>query len=171
VRRFIVSFGERTSRLGLFVAAACLIVVVLINGANVVARYLFHAAFSWAEEAMLFFMIAGVFWGAVAVAWRQAEIRIDAFVARTGQRAQRVLDLIASLIAIAILVWLLLVGWRVTSQLFAFDQRSTAMNLPMWIPHSALGSGLLLLILMTIARLFVHRDAGRPADQAPDKCG
>jgi TRAP-type C4-dicarboxylate transport system permease small subunit len=171
VRRFLVGFGESISRLGLYVAAACLIVIVVINGANIVARYVFYAAFSWAEEAMLYVMIAGVFWGAIAVAWRGIEIRIDALVSRAGGRAERILKLVAALLSIGILIWLALVGSRVTSRLFDFDQRSTAMNLPMWIPHSAFVLGLMLLILMIVVRLLAPARGGQEADQAPDRGG
>jgi len=153
VKRILVGFGESISSFCLAIAAACLFVIVAINGANVVARYVFFAPFSWAEEAMLFIMIAGVFWGAVAVAWRQVDIRIDAFVTRTSGRVQQLVRLIATLISIVILFWLFRVGSRVALQLFNFDQRSTALNLPMWIPHVAFASGLLLIILMMIARL------------------
>ena len=43
----------------LVIAALSLLCIVAINGANVVARYLFGSPFSWAEELMLFLMILG----------------------------------------------------------------------------------------------------------------
>ena len=76
----------------LAIAAGALLCIVAINGANVVARYLFGTPFSWAEELMLFLMILSVFSGAIAITWRNLHIRIDTFVdaclaARAASRA------------------------------------------------------------------------------------
>ena len=172
MRRFLVGFGESVSAIGLIVAAICLIVIVIINGANVVARYLFSSPFSWAEEAMVYILIAGVFWGAIAVAWRQADICIDIFISYATGRARQMLQIGTNLISIAILCWLVFVSARVTIQLGTFDLRSTALNLPMWIPNTAFVSGLLLVVLMMAARLCAPRDnESRPSDQASDEDG
>jgi C4-dicarboxylate transporter DctQ subunit len=165
---FLVGFGNRVSGLGLLVAAASLMLIVVINGANVVARYVFRSPISWAEESMLYIMIAGVFWGAIAVAWRQVDICIDAFVNLTTGRLHRVLRAIASLISIAIVFSVFLVSGRVALSMFNYDQRSDALHLPMWIPHSAFASGLLLVILMMAGRLLapVSRPDANSFDQS-----
>jgi TRAP-type C4-dicarboxylate transport system permease small subunit len=166
LRQFLLGFGRTISGIGLAVAGACLIIVTAINGANVVARYVFRQPFSWAEEAMVYIMIAGVFWGAAAVAWRQVDIHIDAFVNLTSGRLQAVLRTLATLISIVILCLLFQMSLRVTSQLYGFGQRNDALDMPVWIAHATFASGLLLIILMTIARLFTPEN---PDAQAPGK--
>src|SRR5215216_5302460 len=74
----LVRLGRHVSSIGLWLAAAALLVIVALNGVNIVLRYFFFAAFSWAEEAMLYLMIFGGYAGAISVAWQQAHIRIDA---------------------------------------------------------------------------------------------
>ena len=64
MRGFLVGFGNRISGLGLMVAAVGLLLVVAINGVNVVARYVFRSPFSWAEESMLYIIIGSISWGA-----------------------------------------------------------------------------------------------------------
>src|SRR5262249_58193210 len=59
------------------IAATALCVIVVINGANVVNRYVFGHAFAWAEELMIFLMILIVFAGAATVTWRNAHIKIE----------------------------------------------------------------------------------------------
>lgn len=165
MRRYLVGFGESASSIGLTVAAACLIIIVAINGANVVARYVFHAPFSWAEAAMVFVMITGIFWGAIAVAWRQIDICIDAFVNLTHGRARATLQAVARLTSIVILCSLCLVSSRVTYQLYKFGDRNDALNLPVWIPNAAFAVGVLFVILMMVARLFAPANIG---GQLPD---
>jgi len=164
LRQFLLGFGRSISGIGLAIAGACLVVDVVINGANVIARYLFLQPFSWAEEAMVYIMIAGVFWGAAAVAWRQVDIRIDAFVHLAGGLLRTVLNTLATLISIVVLCTLFEKSLSVTAQLYAYGQRNDALNMPVWIAHSAFASGLFLIILMVITRLFVP-DA--PGENAP----
>ena len=85
--RSLLWLGERIAYLGLWLAAAALLAIVALNAVNIVLRYFFFAAFSWAEEAMLYLMIFGVYAGAVSVAWQQAHIRIDAFLELSRRRA------------------------------------------------------------------------------------
>ena len=167
MRGFLVGFGNRVSGFGLLVAAASLILIVAINGANVVARYVFSSPISWAEESMLYIMIAGVFWGAITVAWRQVDICIDAFVNLTSGRLHRILRAIAKLISIAIVFSVFLVSGRTALSMFNYDQRSDALHLPMWIPHTAFASGLLLVILMMVVRLLAP--VSRPDANSPDQ--
>jgi C4-dicarboxylate transporter DctQ subunit len=170
LRQFLLGFGRTISGIGLTVAGACLIIDVAINGANVVARYVFRQPFSWAEEAMVYIMIAGVFWGGAAVAWQQVDIRIDAFIDLATGRLRAILHVLATLISIVILCLLFQMSLRVTTQLYNFGQRNDALNMPVWIAHSAFASGIFLIILMTIARLLAPKEtaADAPAKDAQD---
>lgn len=172
MRRILLCFGDGVSAIGVTIAAVCLIAIVVINGVNVAARYAFRAPFSWAEEAMIYLMITGIFWGAIGVAWRQMDIRIDAFVNLASGRRQLLLRTVATMISIFVLSWLLLAGIKVATVLFKVDQRSTALDLPMWVPHIAFASGLLLAILMMFVRLLVPADTEtQPTDPATKKDG
>src|ERR687887_276696 len=95
--------GTRISSIGQWLAAPALLLIVLLNGINIVMRYFFFAAFSWAEEAMLFLMIFGVYAAAISVAWQQAHIRIDAVLNFAPPRWRRILDVISTLLLAAIL--------------------------------------------------------------------
>jgi TRAP-type C4-dicarboxylate transport system permease small subunit len=57
----------------------------------------------------------------------------------------------------------------VVSLLFEFDQRSDALNLPMWIAQSVVPIALSLIVVMSLARIFVQvTGTGGDAD---DKLG
>lgn len=164
LKRALHWLGTQTAFIGLWLAAAALLAIVALNGVNIVLRYFFFAAFSWAEEAMLFLMILGVYAGAVSVAWQQAHIRIDAFLNLAPPAYRRALNVASTLVLAAFLIPVLLASYRVTSMLFEFDQRSDAMHLPIWIPQGVVPAAMLLIIVMSLLRIFVEpsdRDSGR----------
>jgi C4-dicarboxylate transporter DctQ subunit len=155
LKRALDRLGTRTAHIGLWLAAAALLAIVALNGVNIVLRYFFFAAFSWAEEAMLFLMILGVYAGAISVAWQQAHIRIDAFMNLAPPAYRRALDIVSTLVLAAILIPVMLASYRVTSMLFEFDQRSDAMHLPIWIPQAAVPIAMLLIVVMSLFRIVV----------------
>jgi C4-dicarboxylate transporter DctQ subunit len=150
----LARLGEHASAIGLAVAAAALLIIVALNAVNIVLRYAFSAAFPWAEEAMLYLMIFGVYAAAISVAWQQAHIRIDAVVDMAPRRWRKGLGVMATLVVAAVLGPVVLASYRVVSLLFSFDQRSDALHLPIWIPQSVVPAGLLLITAMLLLRLF-----------------
>ena len=75
---------------------------MVVNGANVIARYVFGTPFSWAEELMLFLMILSVFAGAIAVTWRNLHIRIDTFVERAAPQIRQAALAVGALVSIVV---------------------------------------------------------------------
>ncbi len=157
---FIIRLCDGIAHACLVIAALSLLCIVAINGANVVARYFFGRAFSWAEELMLFLMILGVFSGAVAVTWRNLHIRIDTLVERLPPPIRRATMLVASLASIAILTVVMVASFRLVSLLQSMDQRSDALNAPSWLPQSFVTIGLGLMALMMLARIAVSLRRG-----------
>ena len=154
LRRALASVGTRVADFGLWLAAAALLLIVVLNGANIVFRYFFRTPFSWAEEAMLYLMIFGVYAAGVSVAWQQAHIRIDAVLDFAPPRRRAVLNVLSTVLLAAILAPVVLASYRVTSLLFELEQRSDALHLPMWIPQGVIPAALLLIIVMSLLRLF-----------------
>ena len=157
LKRALQSLGEGTASLGLWLAAAALLVIVAINGLNIVLRYFFFDALSWAEEAMTYLMVFSVYAGAVSVAWQQAHIRIDMVLNLTPLRYRRAANAVSTLILVAILAPVTAASYEVVRQLYQFDQRSDAMHLPMWIPQGVVPAALLLIIVMALVRIWFYR--------------
>jgi C4-dicarboxylate transporter DctQ subunit len=145
--------GNRICYAGYWLAAAALLIVVALNAINIVLRYFFFAAFPWAEEAMLYLMIFGVYAGAISVAWNQAHIHIDAVINMAPARWRRIFHVISALLVAAILIPVTLASARVVNLLFQFEQKSDALHLPMWIPQGVVPFSLLLIVLMSLARI------------------
>jgi TRAP-type C4-dicarboxylate transport system permease small subunit len=144
--------GDAIAQVCAIVAAAALSIIVIINGMNVVNRYVFGRAFAWAEEMMIFLMILIVFAGAVTVTWRNAHIRIDLLVEHLPPAARRIAAGVVGVSALVVLAVLDQVSFRIVSMLYAFDQRSLALEVPLWIPQGFVSVGLLLIALMLVLR-------------------
>ena len=155
-RRVLFWLGTRTADIGLWAGAAALLAIVALNALNIVLRYFFRTPLSWAEEAMLYLMIFGVYVGAVSVAWQQAHIRIDAVIDFAPPARRKILQIISTLVSAAVLMPVVFASFRVVNLLFEFDQRSDALHLPMWIAQSVIPISLLLIVLMSLARIFVQ---------------
>ena len=157
--------GDALTRGCLAIAAASLLCIVAINGANVLARYLFLSPFSWAEELMLFLMILSVFSGAIAITWRNMHIRIDTFIDLAPPAVRQVALATGAIVSIAAILTIVLASANIVSLLYQIDQRSDALDLPSWIPQSFLTIGLAVIALLMAVRTVLA--LVRPAASAP----
>ncbi len=111
---------------------------------------------------MLFLMVLAVVSGAVVVSWRQSHVRIEAIAMRLPLSLRRVVAVLIGLMSIAVLLVVGSGSFDVVQLLFSFDQRSDALDAPMWLPQSVLTVGLFLMALIIMVRLIFPA----PAPQA-----
>lgn len=138
-------------------ASVILIGAVILNFANIVGRYFFDAPVEWAEEVMLFLMVGIVFFGAVPVAAEGRHIKMDILVNLLPRGGRRAFEILGGVIEIAVALIIVWIGIPVIEQLYDFDQRSQAANMPLFIPQALIPIGLALLALATAARLVSAR--------------
>lgn len=151
----LVSFMNIVSKVCLYFAGLTLTLIVIINGVNVFCRYVLFWALSWAEEAMVFLMIVGVFVGAITVTWERIHIRIDTFVQMLSSGPRLLAEWLAVAITAAVLLPIGWVSWGVVMKLRAFDQRSDALDLPVWIPQVTIPFALLgIPVVMALVLLY-----------------
>jgi TRAP-type C4-dicarboxylate transport system permease small subunit len=153
LRKRLERIGDLVARTCLVVAAIGLFIIVGINGANVVSRYFFGMAWSWAEEAMLFLLVLAVFAGAVTATWRGAHMQLEMLLERLPPRWQRVAIIFAAFSGVAVLGVLSASSFQVVSLLYRFGQKSTALEFPMWIPQGCVSAGFVLIAMMMLLRL------------------
>jgi C4-dicarboxylate transporter DctQ subunit len=158
---------EALTQVCLAIAAMALLAIVAINGANVVGRYFFGRPFSWAEELMLYLMILGVFSGGIAITWRNMHIRIDTVIERTSAQVQRIARALAAVISIAVLVTVTVASYGIVALLKYFDQRSDALDAPMWIPQGFVTAGLALMAVLMAVKLVASRARSDGSPQPP----
>ena len=143
--------ADIATRLG----GAAMLCIMVICGANVIARYFFHQAFSWAEEAMVFLMIFVIFSASAAVTWKGAHMHLDMLVKQFPRPVRAAINIVMTFFSAGLLLVLAWNSYSVVSRLFRFGQRSEALEAPMWIPQSFLMLGVVLIAVMMILRLVV----------------
>lgn len=164
--------GNRLAQICIIVAGIALLTIVAINGANVIGRYFLGSPISWAEELMLFLMVLVVFAGAATVTWRGAHIRIEIFVDWLPPRWRRAAAFVTGFLALSVLLVISVVSFEIVSTLYAFDQRSDALELPVWIPQSFVTIGSAMMAMMILLRFgcevqrMTNSQDGSAAEQA-----
>ena len=133
--------------------AILLLVAVGLNCANIIGRYLLSAPIAWAEEVMLFLLVAVVFLGSSVVSFEGRQIRMDVILHMLPPALRRGFETIADLAVIAVSLALIWFAWPVINMLVEFDQRSQAADFPLFIPQGLIPVGLGLTAILTATRL------------------
>jgi C4-dicarboxylate transporter DctQ subunit len=136
---------------------------VIINFSNIFGRYVLHVPIEWAEEVMLYFMIALVLLGGAGVAWEDRHIKMDVLVRLTPMWVQSKLQLVCEVVFLLTTLGLVYFAAPTVFQLFQFDQRSQAADIPMFIPQSVVPIGMLAMAFFIAMRLLTGRWREPPA--------
>jgi TRAP-type C4-dicarboxylate transport system permease small subunit len=151
----LVSFGIAIIRMAANLATASLLLGAGINFLNIIARYFFHASIVWAEEVMLYLMLASVFFGAAAASLHGGHISMDIMLKILPASWRKTIGMINDLLFIGVACVLIYLAVPVILDFIAFDQRSDAARIPIAIPQALIPVGLALMICATI----LHRMA------------
>ena len=141
-------------------SALLLITSVAINFINIVGRYFFGISFTWAIEIILFLMVGVVFTGCCAVAWENRHIRMDVLLRTLPPKAAQFLNLFSDLVLIAAAIAVTVFAYPVITELAAFNERSAAANVPLFIPQALVPIGYSLMALLVAIRLLTGRRQG-----------
>lgn len=139
------------------VAVLMLVGSVGINFVNIIGRYLVHAPIEWAEEAMLHLMIGFVFLGSARVAASGSHIRMDVFVRLLPDSVRMALQFVTEGLFVVVCFTLAWFCLPTVLQLYDFDQRSVAAEIPMFLPHAMVPVGLSAIAFLTLLRLVSGR--------------
>jgi len=149
-------FGDFLSALCMQLSGIALAVIVTICTVNVIARYVFAHAFSWAEEAMVYCMIFIIFVASAAVTWKGSHLCLDLLLRKCPAFFQKAIVVGSTLASVALLLLLAHFSYDVVARLYRYGQRTEALEIPMWIPQGFVPAGLVLIALMMVLRLWTH---------------
>jgi TRAP-type C4-dicarboxylate transport system permease small subunit len=154
-RSLLEKMMQRALTLSDAIIGCLILVAIALNFGNVVSRYVFASAISWAEEALIFLSVWAVFLGAASSSWQNSHLRMDLLLATLPRRWGRALDALAAVAAILVGALVVYASWQVVSMMARFGQRSTSTDIPMVVPHSAITVGFILMLIATAARVWV----------------
>lgn len=138
--------------LGLAALGLCSLVV--LNGMNVLSRVLFNSPFTWVDECMTFVMMVSVLAGAIGATAKDCHINVDLVRQLMSATVNRVLHVLGSLLTIGVLVLMGVASVKIVNVLRMFDQRSDAMEVPVWLVQSAVPLFMFISALLIVCKLF-----------------
>lgn len=151
--------SDRVAGVAQKVLGGALMVCVLLNFANVVARYAFNKAIFGIEEVQVYIVVAICFLGAVLVTFRHGHLRMDALVHRFSERTARIVTRVESALVVALVSFVCIQSARFTWRMIQIGRKSDLMEIPMWVPHGSVTLGLFMIAALCAWRLLPGRDA------------
>lgn len=154
-----------------FIAGLLVLVIVVITGANVVARYVFLAPFFWAEEALTYVMISFVYIAAILVTWDGNHLRMDILSQMLRSPWKEIVNFVSTVLFILVCAFIVSQSLEVTLLQAKFGKRSVAAEIPMVIPHSMVLIGFFFMMVAVVVRFraYVRGELGTGRDELPDE--
>ena len=135
------------------IAGSLILAGVAIIFANVVSRYLFSAAIFWAEEILVFMVVALVAVSAIAVSFNGAHLSMDLLLARARGRLKRLIDSAIVLVFVACCGFVVVQSVEMVAVFRRTGTVSIAAGVPLVVPHTVLLIGFALMIVAVLARV------------------
>lgn len=137
-----------------YLCAGCLSIMTLLTFANVVARYVFSASFSFSEEITTYLFVLLSLMGAAIAAKREAHLGFTLISDIVPPTVRKAMKLISYLFAIVFCAALFYYGLLMTISQFQRQQVTAGMQWPEWIFGSFVPIGSIFITLRFI-QLFV----------------
>jgi TRAP-type C4-dicarboxylate transport system permease small subunit len=131
------------------VAGITTFVIMLIVGADVFMRYVFHRPFSWSYDLVGIYLLPLSFFMAVSAAFRRNHhIAVDILYLRFPEIWKRIARLFIALTVIPMVFWLVWLAAKDSEErLVAGDAISGTVLWPTWIPSAMVAAGFAVLFV------------------------
>jgi TRAP-type C4-dicarboxylate transport system permease small subunit len=140
-------------RIPYVLAGTLLCAAIVINFANVIARYFFFEALYWAEEVLIYMILWGVMLSAATITYQGLHIRMDLFSTMLGSPAREFVGALTAVLMIAASAYVVMQSYQVLGLYWQSGQVSITANIPLIVPHIALPIGFVLIVLAVLVRL------------------
>lgn len=114
-------------------AAACLTVMAILTFANVIARYLFSASFSFSEEITTYLFVLLSMLGTAIAAKRRAHLGLSIVTDAVGPRVEKILRIIGYAAAVVFTGAIFYYGILMVRNQQILGQVTAGMQWPEWI--------------------------------------
>jgi TRAP-type C4-dicarboxylate transport system permease small subunit len=127
---------------------------VILDCANVVARYVLLSAIVSADEILGYVLIWGVFIGVTLVSRDETHLRMDLVSSILSKRIRRILRRFELLLTIPVCSLIAFKSFQAARQMAELDEKTVITDIPMVIPFSALPIGFSLIVLIAVRALW-----------------
>ena len=127
-----------------------LIVLIIMGFVSVICRFVLRVPLAWAEEFMLFCMVWIAYLGASAAANERKHVRVGLFVGLMPKPVQKAVSLLADVLWVVCAMFLIYLGYIVTSGYIAHKAASLGGGYPYWIASISIPVGMILMTIRVI---------------------
>jgi len=161
--------------LGVVLGGTLIAFLVILVASEVIARSVFGVSLQAADEYSGYVVVALVFLGIPYALYHEALLRVDFLFDRLKGRRKVVLSLVFDVVCLAVTVVL---GYFLTRMALTTLERgtfsSTPLMTPLWVPQLVMPIGLVLTVLILLARIvercrLLRGDARLPPDHQTDR--
>ncbi|MBM3526583.1 MAG: TRAP transporter small permease [Alphaproteobacteria bacterium] len=146
-----------------------LVLIIVINFANIVGRYVFLAPLPWAEEVLSFMVIWAVCLGASAVTYDRRHLAMGLFADAFPPAMQRAIQAVTLVAMVGFCGFACLQAWTIVRIMAGNGQVSITAEIPMTVPYLAFVVGFGMMVVAALAAAFWGRGddpSGLPNDAA-----
>ncbi len=144
---------ERAVSFGAVVGGVFTAVMTVIVGYAVVARYVFNRPIGWSEEISMYLMVWAAFLGAAYTLKEDGHIGVDVLIVNLKPKTRKLFLVGHYVVGIALFAVFLHQGIELVALSLKMDNRSMAIEFPIWLPHLAVPVGSALLLLECLHKL------------------
>lgn len=134
------------------VCGVVLLAAIAINIVNVVGRYVFSKPVDWAEEALIYLIVWGVFISVGSITYQGLHLRMDLLVMNIKGWLRACLGGLTALLMVTCSIFVMIQSFRILRGYLASGETSMGAKIPLIYPHTALFVGFGLLALAAIIR-------------------
>ncbi len=134
------------------VCGVLLLAAVAINVANVVGRYVFSAPVPWAEEALIYIIVWGVFISIGSITYQGLHLRMDLLVLGASKQLKMFLGGLTAVLILACSIFVMTQTSKIVQLYLGSGETSMGAKIPLFIPHSALLVGFALMAVAIVIR-------------------
>jgi TRAP-type C4-dicarboxylate transport system permease small subunit len=135
------------------VGGTLFLIAVLLNIANVVARYVFARPIFWAEEILVFIIIWAVFLVTGSITYRGAHLNMDLLHSGFSPLWKRIINSVIALVLIVSTLFAATQSLKVVRLYLHTGDVTPATGIPLVIPHTALLFGFIFMAAAAMLRV------------------
>ena len=148
------SWFDRVIWAGGAVSALLILYILVLTAVAVFARYVLSRPIPGVDELNGYLVVATVMAGAAEALRRDDHISVDLVIGHFSERARLGLAAFSYAVVLLFSIALFVTAWRTVTFSYQFQAYSDGeLQVPMWIPQSAMLVGAVLLTLMSAAKL------------------